>query len=41
MSNNKNWIVTFCYKIHEKLRFQRAKANLKDISFRLGKSPED
>jgi len=34
MSKIKNWIVTFCYKIHEKLRFQ--KANLKDTSFRLG-----
>lgn len=31
MSKNKQWVVTFCYKIHEKLKSHCEKSNLTDI----------
>ena len=31
MSKNKQWVVTFCYKIHEKLKSHCEKYNLTDI----------
>ena len=31
MSQNKQWVVTFCYKIHEKLKSHCEKSNLTDI----------
>ena len=42
MSKNKRWIVTFCYKIHEKLKSHSQKLSQTDLDiyFRLGQSPE-
>ena len=42
MSKNKRWIITFCYKIHEKLKShaQRLSQTDLDIYFRLGQSQE-
>ena len=42
MSKNKRWIITFCYKIHEKLKShsQRLSQTDLDIYFRLRQSPE-
>lgn len=31
MSHQKQWVVTFCYKIHEKLKSHCEKSNLTDI----------
>ena len=31
MSKNKQWVVTFCYKIHEKLKSHCEKSNITDI----------
>ena len=42
MSHQKQWVVTFCYKIHEKLKSHSKILNPTDIDiyFRLGQSPE-
>lgn len=42
MSLQKHWVVTFCYKIHEKLKSHSQSLNQTDIDiyFRLGQSPE-
>ena len=42
MSHQRQWVVTFCYKMYEKLKSHSKILNPTDIDiyFRLGQSPE-